>query len=132
MLAMVWFQSADAMNHEPQMMTVDQAIHAFGTYDWAREAALLEELDSSGQPCVPAGIKIGRDTDGLHICPMGEGRNAVFFDYNVPTKTFFGLLSSSKHNSKTSSDLSDETCVELIRLFYDGDYETMAQRMAKL
>jgi len=133
MLAMVWFQSADFTNHESEMMTVDQAIHAFRTYDWAQEAALLEELDSSGEPCLPAGIKICDDTETglLYICPMGEGRNAVFFDYNVSSTRFFGLLPATKQKSQAGSGLSDETCVELIRLFYDGDYETMAQRMAK-
>jgi len=129
MQAMVWFQSADLTNHEPEMMTVDQAIHAFKTYDWAQEAALLEQLESAGEPCVPAGIKIGRDADGLHVCPMGGAKNVVFFDYSMPTRTFFGLLSSTKHKSDVARDLSDETCLELIRLFYDGDYETIAQRM---
>ncbi|MEJ2736542.1 MAG: hypothetical protein P8189_23750, partial [Anaerolineae bacterium] len=65
----------------------------------------------------------------LHICPETEDRNIVFYQYEEPKK-ILGIIPSSSQVTLQVSGVSKEECLNLIKLFFNGDYDQLKTEFA--
>jgi len=112
----VWLQSADFSTRDFEA-SVDEAIEAFSSHDWAREAALAKRLESEGNEACEAGLGLVRaDDEFLHICPQG-GAATVHWHRRVRVLGFLW----TRQQMDTWEGVPLSTIREVIRHYHDGN-----------
>ncbi|SOE52051.1 hypothetical protein [Orrella dioscoreae] len=118
-----WIQHADFTTTDGQPVTVEAAIQAFSSHDWALELSTAKGLHAagSGEVC-PPGIGFHPVEEGsdllLHIKPVSWDKADVDYQFPEQRKRLFGLVSPMLViASMTATGFPIERAAEAIRLF---------------
>ncbi|MEM1158244.1 MAG: hypothetical protein AAF649_01795 [Verrucomicrobiota bacterium] len=125
----VWIQHHNFDSENISDPSLEGAIQAFTSFNWAAEISSEEVLRNKDKPCCPAGIGfVHTDKTILHICPKNSTFALLHYHYHVPTK----LLGFINHHIDENFCIMDFPLRQMrlvLELHYNGDRAKLLDKL---